>query len=263
MRVERKAWFLRLARRYVRGRLSRQFDGLHAARLDEAREILARGPAIIAMNHVGWWDTFVAVAFDEALEAESYCLMDAANLRRLPFFGWIGAVGLDRENPRQGIRDLKESAKLADRAGRAVWIFPQGRHVPAHLRPMRLQRGVGILAKAAPGVPVIPLSLSYLFREAPEPSIVAVFGEAFSSEQARGKDFLSALEARWIDGLDVADRFAVDREGAEDFSLVIAPKRRGGDGVPRLGRLLSRKGRREHALPAAKASVGAEEKSHA
>ena len=87
MTPTRRPWFLHLARRYVRRRMRGAFDGVYVAGLAAARERAARRPLIFAMNHVAWWDAFVVVTIDEALDTESYCLMDTENLVRLPFFG--------------------------------------------------------------------------------------------------------------------------------------------------------------------------------
>jgi len=141
----RRPWVLSIARWYAHRRMARAFDGVFVAGLEQARELATREPLVIAMNHVSWWDPFVVVLVDAALGAESYCLMDAENLERLPFFGWLGAVPLRRLEPRLALADLKQHAALLDRPGRVVWIFPQGEQRPAHLRPLGLQRGVSVL----------------------------------------------------------------------------------------------------------------------
>ena len=139
--VRRKAWFFSLARRYVRRKFARSFDGIHVAGLEQARALVAREPLILAATHVAWWDALFAIAMADLLGGESYCLMDADNLRRLPFFGWVGAVPLDRSSPKRALRDMKAAATLLDRPGRVLWIFPQGRQRPSHLRPLDLQPG--------------------------------------------------------------------------------------------------------------------------
>ena len=127
----RKSWFFALARRYVRYKFARGFDGVHVEGLQEARALMAREPVIVAATHVAWWDALFAIQMAALLGGESYCLMDAANLRRLPFFGWVGAVPLDRSSPKRALKDMKAAATLLDRPGRVVWIFPQGRQRPA------------------------------------------------------------------------------------------------------------------------------------
>ena len=109
--VRRKPWFLALARRYVRRRFRREFDGFHVEGLERIRRLAAREPVIVASTHVAWWDALFAIQMDWLLGTETYCLMDADNLRRLPFFGWVGAVPLDRSSPKQALRDMKAAAR--------------------------------------------------------------------------------------------------------------------------------------------------------
>ncbi len=230
----RRAWFLRLARWYVRRRIRRAFDGVFVSGLAEVRERARNGPLVFAMNHVSGWDAFVVVVLDEVLGTESYCLMDADNLERLPFCGWIGAVPLRRTHPRSALVDLRLHARLLDGPGKVGWIFPQGEQRPPRIRPLGLQRGVGIFA-AESRAPVIPVSLSYTFRDAPEPAVVVTLGAPCAVPRNAPPE---ELERRLVAGLDANDRFVL--AGGASFDLVVPPRRRGG--VPMQGRLLARMG---------------------
>ena len=215
----RRPWFLAMVRRYVRRTLARRMDGVHVAGLEQTRALAARGPLVLAPNHVAWWDPFLLVALDEALGTEGYALMDAANLRKLPFFGWLGAVPLDRSSPGAAGAGLRDAAARADRPGRALWLFPQGRQRPAHLRPLGLKPGIVTLARLA-DAPVVPVSLAYPFREAPEPAAAIVFGEPLLPGRS---DLLSTLEQRIVAGLERIDHFA---EGAQTMDTLIDSRSR-------------------------------------
>jgi len=230
----RKPWFLSLARRYVRSRMRRSFDGVFVSGLAEARRAVESGPVIFAANHVSWWDAFAVVLVDQALDATSHCLMDASNLARLPFFGWIGAVPIHRDDPRAALTDVRGAARLLDAPGDALWVFPQGRQRPAHLRPLGFERGVTVLARLT-ARPVIPVSVTYGFRERPEMTLAIAFGEAISGA---GAGLSAALEERVEAGLDRNDAFLVSGSGA--YAPLI--EARGRSGVPISGRLLARLG---------------------
>ena len=90
--------------------------------------------------------------------------MDARNLSRLPYFGLIGAVPLERRDREQAWRDLEAIAKLLNRPNRLVFIYPQGRHRQTGVRPLGFKGGVCFLAAQA-GVPVVPVAVYYGFRE--------------------------------------------------------------------------------------------------
>lgn len=218
-----------LARRYARRRLRAAFDGVYVEGLAELRQRSRVEPLIIAANHVSWWDALVVLWLDAELDGRGYCLMDAANLRRMPFFGWIGAVPLDRSSARGTMRDLGAAARLLDGPGRRLWIFPQGKMRPPHLRPLALQRGVSWLAREAQAR-VQPLSLAYLYREMPEPALAASFSPALAADAP-----LDELERALAAGLSRCDAFVLSAQGAFEERL---PPRRARQ-MPALGRLLA------------------------
>ena len=82
-----------------------------------------------------------------------------------------------------------------------VWLTPQGRFMDVRERPLRLQRGLGVLAVQAQEVEFLPLAIEYSFWTEPRPEILISFGEAAipSDEPNRSADewtefFASALE---------------------------------------------------------------------
>lgn len=204
--------FLRVARPYARHRVSRGLDGMWVAGLDEVRAALADRPVIFASNHVAWWDTLLLVVLGEALGGQCWAVMDAGNLRRLPFFGWLGALPLERDSPERSRESLVNAAALLDRPGRGVWIFPQGRQRPAHLRPLDLRGGIGIMHARSP-VDVIVVSFDYIFLERHRPAAVVRFGPPMPGATVGGRALLPAVEGALLDGLaaiDVAAAAATD-----------------------------------------------------
>ena len=196
--------FLRVARRYTRGRISRRLDGLWVSGLDEARAALAGRPLIFAANHVAWWDALLLLPLDEALGGLGWAVMDARNLRRLPFLGWVGALPLDRSSPERSRGCLQACAALLDRPGRALWIFPQGRQRPAHLRPLDLRPGVQTL-HASSGVDLVAVSIDYVFLERARPAAVVRFSPPIPGADVGGEALLPAVEGAILDGLAVID----------------------------------------------------------
>lgn len=196
--VSRSPWFLALARPYVRRRIARGLDGLFVAGLEGARAVSRRAPVLFAANHVGWWDSFLVVALDEALGTEAYALMDAAGVARLPFFARLGALPLDRKAPRSGLR---LGASMLTGSGRALWMFPQGRHRPSHLRPLGFEPGVSLLARLVPKAAIVPVALQYVWSDQPAPAAYVHFGPAMAAGDASA----AALEAAVGAGLDAID----------------------------------------------------------
>ena len=250
----RRPAFLRLARRYARRRVARGLDGLWVQGLAGARAALADRPLIFAANHVAWWDPLLLVVLDEALGGVGWALMDARNLRTLPFLGWIGALPLDRSTPDRSRECLQSCAALADRPGRGLWMFPQGRQRPAHLRPLDLKPGLGILHDDNP-VDLVAVSLDYVFLERDRPAAVVRFSTPIAGADVGSSGVLPAVENALLDGLDVIDIAAKEatdgrrarthpRDPLPGFSPLVAPRGRATqDGLG--GRMLRTAGRGE------------------
>ncbi len=200
----RRPRFLTAARGYARHRASRQLDGVWVSGLDAARAALASRPLIFAANHVAWWDVLLLLILDERLGGVGWAVMDAENLRKLPFFGWVGALPLDRSTPERGRQCLESSAALLDRPGRSVWIFPQGRQRPAHLRPLDLKPGLRIMHAHNP-VDVVGVSVDYVFLERDRPAAVVRFSAPMPGTDIGGEALLPAVEHALLDGLAVID----------------------------------------------------------
>lgn len=233
LRVSRRPGFVWLARRYVRSRMRRAFDGVYTRGLSPVRDLATRSPVLVAATHVAWWDPLFAVLLDEELGTTGFALMDEQNLARLPFFGWLGAVPLLRDDPRAALAQLRASTRLLDAPRRALWIFPQGEQRPAHLRPLGLKSGLVRLAVEA-RAPIVPLALNYLYRKTSEPTAFAAFGEPIEPERFGRRGLLEAVEASLVGELAAIDRFAT--EGHGDFTPVLAPRETGD--TPAAARLL-------------------------
>ncbi len=211
-RLRKRPWALRLARRYARRVLARRFEGVYVDGLDEARAAAAAGPLLFCANHLSWWDAFVVVVVDEALGTDGFAVMDEHNLRRLPFFGALGALPLALDDPRRALGQLAATRDLLDRPGRAAWIFPQGRQTPSWRRPLGFHRGFTRVAQPAPalqgpnGCAVVPVSLLITFRERAEPALLVRLHPA---RHLDGRAGAADVEACVVDGIDALDRGVV------------------------------------------------------
>jgi hypothetical protein len=203
----RRPGFLDYARRYARHRIAHGLDGLWVSGLPESRAALADRPLLFTANHVAWWDPLLLLVLDEALDGVGWAVMDAANLRKLPFLGWVGALPLDRSSHEHSRKCLQACAALLDRPGRSLWIFPQGRQRPAHLRPLDLKPGVQIVHASRP-VDVIAVSINYVFLEKDSPAAVVRFSPPMPGSDIAGTALLPAVEGALLNGLDVIDAAA-------------------------------------------------------
>lgn len=210
----KKPWALWAARRYARRALTRRFEGVYVDGLDATRAAAAAGPLLLCANHVSWWDAFVLVVVDEALGTDGRALMDDDNLQRLGFFRALGALPLSLRDPRKALSQLRSASSwLADGAvdgplnpgaGRALWMFPQGRQVPSWRRPLGFHKSLVRVADDA-GCAVVPVSLLVTWRERPEPAILVRLHPPLRVRGGPARAFADDVEARVADGIDALD----------------------------------------------------------
>lgn len=193
------ALFRSLFAAHVRGRVRARFSGLWVEGLATARAALAEGPLIVVANHACWWDPLVALLLSEALRADGRAMMDARNLRRLPFFRLLGAFGVDLDAPRDGALALRYAGRHLRGPGRLVWIFPQGRERPEDPRPLGFLGGSLALLRLAPQARVLPVAMRFSFLGQERPEIRVAIGAP--SRPTTLRELEEPVEAL-LDGLD-------------------------------------------------------------
>jgi 1-acyl-sn-glycerol-3-phosphate acyltransferase len=214
------AWFAG----HARGRIHASFARLRAHGLDRARALAAGAPLLVVSNHTSWWDPLVILhASRHLLGADGHALMDAKNLRRLPFFALVGAFGVDLDDAGDGAAAIRYAARLLDRPGRLVWIFPQGREVPVTVRPLGFRPGSAEIARVAKRAVTIPAALRYEHAGTEKPDLYLSFGEPLPAERdpAKGRAAQEQAVAAEMERIERAVR------GEEGF--VDAHRERGGE----------------------------------
>lgn len=126
---------------------------------------------------------------------------------------WIPSVSLnlkwgqnaliDRDDPRQALRAIKEMAKRAQNRGVSACIFPEGRRSSdGHLLPFKTA-GAKVMLKEANLLPVVPAIVSGSWRLnrvwpfIPGARVVIRFGSPISRNPGDENDVLTAVEA-WM-----------------------------------------------------------------
>ncbi len=199
-----EAWFLGRAR----ARLRAGFTSLRVRGAEHVREAAARGPVLLVGNHTSWWDPLVVFYLSRAFfELDGHAMMDASNLRKLPFFSRIGAFGVDLDDPADGARALRYAARLLRGGpGRMVAVFAQGRERPVTERPLGFRPGSAELARLAPGARVVPFALRYEMQGDEKPHAYVAFGAPLGAERsvARAREAQEGAVTRLLDELDGA-----------------------------------------------------------
>ncbi len=217
--ARKSAWFRRWFAGHIAGRMQASFETVRVAGAQHLRDALAAGPVVLIANHTSWWDPMVALVLTERVApCDSYAMMDASNLVRLPFLGLIGAFGVDLTNASDGAAVIRYAARLLGGPGKAVVVFPQGRERPVTERPLGFRRGSAEVARVAKAR-TVPVALRYEFMGTERPHLFVDVGEAFEPE--RDVEAGRAHHERAVtEGLDRID--GALREGAlERYEVVI------------------------------------------
>ncbi len=193
---------------HARSRLQQSFSAVRAEGMDHLRAALAAGPVLIVSNHTSWWDPLVVLYLTEhVLRCDGHAMMDAVNLRRLPFFAMVGAFGVDLENPSDGASAIRYAARLLNAPGRMVWVFPQGRERPVTERPLGFRAGSAEVARVAKCV-TVPIGLRYEHRGSERPELWMSIGEAipWTKDVAAGRAAHEAAVTSRLERLEEAMR---------------------------------------------------------
>jgi 1-acyl-sn-glycerol-3-phosphate acyltransferase len=135
----------------------------------------AETPLLVYANHGNFWDAFVAHQLCKAAGWDGYALMDEKNLERYRFLSRIGAFSIRRGEAGSSLESLRYCKGLLKRPGAAVFIFPEGEHRPFGQLPLRLERGVEVMARAA-GARCLPVAFRYCFFEEEKPEVLIEVG---------------------------------------------------------------------------------------
>lgn len=206
----------------VRTRLLRSFFKVRVRGLATLRQQVAEHPVIFVSNHTSWWDPMFLIYLSTRLvPLEGYALMDARNLRKLPFLGRLGGYGVDLDDPEDRSAGVTYSVGLLQAPGTAVWIFPQGRERPVTERPLAFKPGAAIISSRLPGARVLPVGLRYEFGHTEKPFMYVAIGDPLPpvSDVTAG---LAQQEAAVIAELDRIDRFLRERPENAGFVTVLA-----------------------------------------
>lgn len=174
-------------------------------------------PLLLAANHVSWWDGFILRHLQRMVRpaAPLYSVMTRRELRRFPFLGRIGAVGIDPTGAVSIARTVRElERRVAERPDSVIAYFPQGEIGPSFRRPLGFQRGVELFARRLDAV-VVPVGLHVepLAKQAP-----TIFVSA--ADPLPTPPSATALEALVEEQLDAIHAFlaAHGERAAEEWS---------------------------------------------
>ena len=226
--ARKSAWFERVFAVYNRNLIARRFEGLRVAGLEALRARPRDRPLILYANHSSWWDALMIFQVGRACGFEQYAMMEERQLRAYPLFRKLGAFSVVRERPREAVRSIEYAGGLLRNTDRVLWIFPQGRTLPADQRPLRFYAGAAHIIEQAGGAYAAPVALRYEFLDDFRPEALVRAGRparVLVEPKFDAKQLTNAFADELTNTLDRV-RSDVVAANFADYEELVAPHRR-------------------------------------
>lgn len=220
-------WLRRWFRWYARGYLRKHFNAVRAAPppADFPNGRTAE-PLIVFMNHASWWDPLTALLLAERFwpNRPVYAPMDAAALRRYPFFRRLGIFGVEPRSAAGALVFLRTAAEVLRKPESILWLTPQARFADVRERPVTFAPGLSHLVRRLERGLLLPLAVEYVFWEERTPEILVRFGTVLSAAELKAsstKAVQERLQSALQTTMDELAGDAVTRKTA-DFETLLA-----------------------------------------
>ncbi len=156
---------------------------------------------VVMAKHQSAWETFF---LQTLFEPASTILKQ--ELLRIPFFGWglgrLDPVAIDRANPLQALKQVKQLGTQCVNSGRNLIVFPEGTRVAVKTTGKYARSGAEIaLASGTEIIPVAHNAGSYWinkeFSKIPG-TVSVIIGEPISTEGKTSREVTEEVRA-WIE----------------------------------------------------------------
>lgn len=188
---------------YLKWLLKRNFHGIQL--LGTPPEIPEELPLLLLPNHSTWWDGFFVYLLNKRIfRRTAYLMMLQKQLSQYKFFARIGAYSIQPESQRGIIESLEYTVKLLNRNRTLVCVFPQGKLLPWHTRPLTYKRGVEwIIQKYQKPIALLPLAIRTEFLGEKRARAFFLLGDvhSFNTQTFHGMDWLQKTETMLLDNL--------------------------------------------------------------
>lgn len=124
-------------------------------------------------------------------------MMDRSQWERYPFFRHLGAFPVDLDEPRRATKSLRYAADWIATPGHSLYLYPEGKFYPAHLRERTFQPGLKWLARQHETVDLVPVGIASQHYRASRPDLFLNVGPLVEP----GSDLVFSLK-RSLDELD-------------------------------------------------------------
>ncbi len=102
-------------------------------------------------THNSWWDGMIPLLMNEAsFGLDARAIMDEQQLRRYPFFRYLGVYSINRDYPLRAMKSLEYTVRLLNNSTEehpvGIWAYPEGKLVNPH-KAVTLESGLAWLSR--------------------------------------------------------------------------------------------------------------------
>ena len=189
-------------------------------------------PAVILMNHPGWWDGVLVMLLMRRffLERPGFTPMDAAALEKYRFMKRLGVFGVEQNTARGAVRFLRIAKQVLEDPRHMLWMNAPGRFADVRERPVPLAPGVTRLPEIAPAAVLVPTAIEYTHWTEKRGEALVAFGPPLEGGELAALPREPRTEAIRAAHAAVMDRLAQDAISRDPARFVTAVAGRQGMG---------------------------------
>lgn len=143
----------------------------------------SKSKTVYYLNHHSWWDGLIPFLLNEyRFHQQARALMEDKQMEKYPFFKWIGAFSINREDSRKAITSLRYAVKSFQRENASLFIYPEGSITPAG-SPINFEGGLAWLHNKLVGVDFVPVGIYMHTIRHDKPELHLHIGEPISPKK--------------------------------------------------------------------------------
>ena len=174
--ANKRPYFIKIFKWYVWLLFRRRFSNVY---IKKDYNPTTEHKTIYFANHNSWWDGLIPLLLNEfVLHQNARAIMEDKQMRRFPFFKWVGAFSINLEDAKSAVYTLRYALQSMQRPRAALYIYPEGRLRPPHksFNP-DFEGGLAWLYTKLPEVDFVPLSIYMHSYKGDKSSLIIHVGE--------------------------------------------------------------------------------------
>lgn len=145
--------------------------------------------------------------------------MEDKQVTQYPFFRKIGAVPINRDDSRESVKVLQQSAKFLSQPGRSLYFFPQG-EMFTECDDLQFQGGLAKLSEMTEKTDIVPLAISITTIRYDKPELFIRTGPPVDvSGELHRRQLTTILEKSL--GMILKENQAACKSGSESYRRLV------------------------------------------